>query len=347
MEEQIQNILNKSQEQQKVMTGMRPTGKMHLGHLVAVLKPYLELQELSALEDNLANPSFMIADIHSITTRNTKDDFKTAESRMLEFTKDLIASGVDPNKSIIYAQSTVPEHLEIGYLLSNLVSVGRLERNPTYKDWIQKLKSPTASLFLYPVLQAGDILANDGTIIPVGQDQLPHLEISREIARKVNDMAGYELFRVPNGLEMLNEVMLGTDGQKMGKSAGNTIDLGESDKSYQKKIRKMVTDPEKTESNSYVGHPEICSVYTYHRFFSQDLSRIKEECKQGSLLCGNCKKGLEATIAPYIESFRDRRANLSDDVVYDVLREGQKKTQEIASEKLDGLKSMMGIKYHF
>lgn len=347
MVEQIQNILNQSEQKQKVMTGMRPTGNMHLGHLVAVLKPYLELQELSVLEDKLTSPSFMIADIHSITTRNSKDDFKTAESRMVEFTKDLIASGVDPNKSIIYAQSTVSEHLEIGYLLSNLVSVGRLERNPTYKDWMQKLKSPTASLFLYPVLQAGDILANDGTIIPVGQDQLPHLEMSREISRKVNDMAGYELFRLPNGLEILNEVMLGVDGQKMGKSAGNAIDLGESNKSYQKKIRKMVTDPQKTETNSYMGHPDNCSVYTYHKFFSQNLDDIAENCKQGNLLCGYCKKDLETAVAPNIESFRENRASLTDDMIYDVLKEGQKKASDIALQKLDGLKSMMGIKYNF
>lgn len=238
MEKKIETLLQKTKGKQKVMTGMRPTGNMHLGHAVAVLNPYLKLQRLSSTNKRLEKPSFMVADIHSITTRNTEEDFKTAKSRLIEFTKDLIASGVDPKQSIIYAQSMVPEHLEIGYLLSNFVSVGRLERNPTYKDWVKKLKSPSASLFLYPILQAGDILANDGTIIPVGQDQLPHIEISREIARKVNSFAKCEIFRIPKGLEILNEVMIGTDGQKMGKSAGNTIDLGEADGSYQKKNKK-------------------------------------------------------------------------------------------------------------
>lgn len=346
MEEKIKKILKDAEGKQKVMTGMRPTGNMHLGHAVAVLKPYLKLQELSTLEDKLNQPSFMIADIHSITTRNTKDDFKTAESRLVEFTKDLIASGVNPEQSIIYAQSMVSEHLEIGYLLSNFVPVGRLERNPTYKDWTTKLKSPNASLFLYPVLQAGDILANDGTIIPVGQDQLPHIEMSREIAKKVNSLAEYELFRIPSGLEILNEVMIGTDGQKMGKSAGNTIDLGEADKSYQKKIRKMVTDPEKTEQNKYVGHPEICSVYSYHKFFTSNIKDIEKDCRTGNILCGSCKKTLENEISPYIENFREKRANLSNDFIYDVLKEGQRKISEVASVKLDQLKTMMGINYH-
>lgn len=347
MKTQIEEILDNSTGKQKVMTGMRPTGKMHLGHLVAVLKPFLELQRLSIVDDRLSPPSFMIADIHSMTTRNTAEDFKTAESRLVDFTKELIASGVDPSKSIIYAQSTVPEHLEISYLLSNLVPVGLLERNPTYKDWIAKLASPTAALFLYPVLQAGDILANDGTIIPVGRDQLPHLEISRKIARRVNELGDYELFRIPQGLEILNEVMLGTDGQKMGKSAGNTVDLGEEDKTYKKKIRGMVTDPQKTQDHGYIGHPNICSVYSYHRYFTSEISDIEKRCQEGNILCGDCKKVLDGNIAPYIEAFREKRVAITDRDAHEILREGQRRISRVAGEKLVGLKEIFGIRYSF
>ncbi len=341
----ITELLDKTEGKHRVMTGMRSTGKLHLGHLVAVLRPYLELQETSSSEDTLEKPSFMIADVHTMTTSNTKEDFKNAERRTLDFTKELLSAGIDPEKSTLYAQSTVPEHYEIGYLLTNFVTASRLERNPTLKDWKDKQKSPSASLFLYPVLQAGDILANDGTIVPVGRDQMPHLEISREIARKVNDVAGYDLFRVPQGLEILDGVLIGTDGKKMGKSFGNTIDLGEGDKSYAKKIRKMPTDPEKIESRGYVGNPESCSVYEYQKLFNDEASSIEKRCIEGDLLCGYCKSDLVKALNPTLETFRKKRESISDDRAYDVLRKGRDEVREIASEKLRELRDVVGINY--
>ncbi len=392
----------------RVLSGNRPTGKLHIGHLFGVLYNWRDLQDQYECY-------FEIADWHALTTHyeNTEE----LRKNILDMVIDWLSVGIDPKKAVIFVQSDVKDHAELHLLFSMLVSISRLLRNPTFKEYIAELRVKelshkgkktidaaalkAADYFIkemkkefseeklknkdyisilrakikehvekglfeslsrgegdelpyghlvnygflgYPVLQAADILIYRAHYVPIGEDQLPHLELTREIARKFNSLYG-EVFPVPEPLLAKFAKVPGTDGRKMSKSYDNMILISEPSDSLRKKIMSMFTDPEKIKLKD-PGHPDRCPVFAYQKIFNPDeAAQIKESCEKGGMGCVACKKMIAEKMDAYLEPFREKRAELEKqiDVVKDILREGGRKAAEVTAETMEMVREAMKL----
>ncbi len=287
-----------------VVSGMRPTGRLHLGHLHGALVNWVRLQDE-------AECFFFSADWHALTTSyHDTEIIKRSEREMFV---DWIAAGIDPKKATLFVQSEVKEHAELFLLLAMITPVGWLERSPSYKEMRENITDRDLALygFLgYPVLQTADIIMYKGTRVPVGVDQVPHLELAREIVRKFNSHYG-EVFPEPQPLLTASPKILGTDGRKMSKSYGNTIDLGESAESTAKKIMPMVTDPARKRRQD-PGNPDVCGIYYLHKVTStpDTVKWVDVNCRTAGIGCVDCKKKLLERLGPAQEEMRARREAL-------------------------------------
>ena len=319
----------------RVMSGMRPTGRLHLGHLVGALTNWAELSRT-------ADAYFEIADLHAYTTLYQNPD-EIRDSRE-EMVRDWLAAGVDPNTSTIYLQSGIPEISELHVLLSMVTPVSWLERTPTYKEQIDALGNDVATYgFLgYPLLQLCDIAIFRGEKVPVGRDQVAHLELGREIVRRFNRYYGDTLVE-PQPLLTEFPAVPGTDGRKMSKSYGNTVDIADDEETTTKKLRSMFTDPQKLRRND-PGRPEICPVYALHHI--ANISRtpwVAENCRSGALGCVDCKTELAEKLNLFLRPIRERRASFDDAAIRKIIAEGTEKARTVAARTLHDVKAAMKL----
>ncbi|WP_353684077.1 tryptophan--tRNA ligase [Thermodesulfovibrio sp. 3907-1M] len=323
----------------RVLSGMQPSGPLHLGNLIGALSNWVRLQDKYECY-------FFVADWHALTTGYGNP------SQIKEWTVDLlmnfIAAGLDPEKSTIFIQSQVPQHAELHIFLSMITPLGWLERVPTYKEKKEQIKDKdldTYGFLGYPVLQTADIIIYRAKYVPVGVDQVPHLEISREIARRFNYLYGKEFFPEPQALLTEFPKVPGTDGRKMSKSYGNAIYLSDDEKTVTEKIRTMVTDPARKRRTDK-GDPKKCPVFDLHKIFSteEEKREVIEGCSQASIGCIDCKKVLIKHVIDTLKPIWDKRQHLIDNpsVLIEIAREGSKKAKKVASETLKEMKEVIG-----
>lgn len=325
---------------ERVLSGMRPTGKLHIGHYFGALKNWVKLQDSY-------DCFYFIADWHALTTNYEKpEDIVSLRKEMLI---DWLSVGIDINRSTLFVQSKNIFHAELFLLLSMITPVSWLERCPTYKEMREEIKDKDLSNlgFLgYPVLQTADIIIYNAKYVPVGVDQLPHLEISREIVRRFHYLYNSNLFVEPEGL--LTEVpkLLGTDGRKMSKSYGNAILLSEDFSIIEKKIKTMKTDTNR-KLRTDKGNPEICPVFDYHKVFSskEEMEYICEGCTTAKIGCIDCKKILIKNVFNFLEPIQKRRKQFEKliDNPDDFLEKTQKKANEIAEEMVVKVRRILRI----
>lgn len=318
---------------------MRPTGPLHLGHLLGTLENWKALQAQHEC-------FFCVADWHALTT-SYEDTGRIKEySRVV--LADWLAAGIDPDRSTIFIQSHVPAHAVLHLLLSMIVPIPWLERNPTYKEMQEQLKEKdlhTYGFLGYPVLQAADIFMYKADYVPVGKDQLPHLELTREIARRFGS-----LYRpvFPEPKELLTEFakVLGTDGRKMSKSYGNTIDLSDAEPVVRQKLKTMVTDPARVKRTD-PGNPDVCPVFDFHKIFSRKpvIERVNRECRTAEIGCIDCKKLAADAMVERLKPIWDRRADLTAKPgrIEEIVREGDKRAAAEAQKTLEEVKEAMKI----
>ena len=331
---------------QTILTGIRPTGKLHLGHYFGATRNWVSLQ-------NDYRTFIEIADVQALT-----DNFHHPEKvreNVREITLDLLAAGIDPNKATIFIQSMIPEIAELTVFYSNLVTIARLHRNPTVKTEVKQKKelfgnqgeSITYGFLGYPVSQAADITAFHGELIPVGEDQLPLIEQCREIVRKFNSIYGESLIE-PEPLLSENARIKGLDGnEKMGKSLGNAIYLADSEEEVSKKIMAAVTDPNKIKKDD-PANPEVCMVYYYHKLVSQkNLNTICSECKKGSRGCVACKKELVQNMMEFSKPIQEKRHYYEErpELVDKILKDGTEVARKEARNTMRAVREKMQIDY--
>jgi tryptophanyl-tRNA synthetase len=321
-----------------ILSGMRPTGKLHLGHLVGALENWV------ALQHDYSN-YHLVADYHALTTNL---DSTGLYQNSLDMVIDWLAAGIDPVKSPMFRQSQVKQHTELHLILSMLITAARLERNPAVKDQVRELNIEHVSYghLGYPVLQAADILLYRGDLVPVGEDQVPHVEISREIARRFNNQYG-RVFPEPEPKLTKFARLPGLDGidRKMSKSAGNTILLSDDPAEIQRKMRTAVTDPQKVRKND-PGRPEICLVYSYHRKFNAAAApEIDAGCRSGALGCVDCKNRISGVIATGLASFREKRAHYEShpEEIRALLDDGEQRARARAEETMRDVRAAMKL----
>ena len=329
-----------------ILTGIRPTGNLHFGHLFGAVENwiklqdeynfYLEIADVQALTDNFNNPEKVRKNVYELTT-------------------DLLSCGIDPNKVNIFIQSKIPEIAELTIYYSNLVTMARLYRNPTVKTEIAQKKalfggegeSVTYGFVGYPVSQAADITALKGDLIPVGEDQLPLIEQCREIVRKFNSIYG-DTFKEPESLLSKTPRIKGLDGnEKMGKSLGNAIYLVDDEETISKKIMGAVTDPDKIHKDD-PANPDKCMVYYYHKLIKNDnLETVCSECKAGTRGCVACKRELITKINEFLSDFRDKKKyyNEHPEEVENILKQGTKEAKAKAEETMTEVKRAIKINY--
>lgn len=329
-------------EQKIVLSGMRSTGKIHLGNYFGALKNWVELQDRYRCY-------YFAADWHALTS-DYADPSQIAQNTV-EMVIDWISAGLDPERSTIFIQSMVPDHAELHLLLSMLTPLGWLERVPTYKEQIQQIENKDLSTygFLgYPVLQTVDIAIYRAHFVPVGEDQASHLEISREIVRRFNYLYGAEVFPEPQALFTPTAKVPGIDGRKMSKSYGNAINLSDSPEVILQKCKQMFTDPQRLK-RSDPGRPEVCNLYDFHKLVSppEVQERVARECRAAQIGCVDDKKLLAQILTDYLEPMRRRRAELERDrdTVFDILLEGSRKARERTAETMEMVRSAMGLDY--
>lgn len=321
----------------RILSGMRPTGKLHIGHYVGALENWVSLQ------DEYQN-YHLIADYHVLTTKlDTEDIYRDSIDMLI----DWLASGLDPKKSPMFRQSKIKEHTELNLIFGMLITVNRLERNPTLKDQMRDLNIENVIYghLGYPVLQAADILLYKGDAVPVGEDQVPHIEISREIARKFNNQYG-KVFPEPEPLLTKFARLPGLDGNaKMSKSLNNTILLSDSPEAIKTKLKKAVTDPHKVKKGD-PGNPEICLVFSYHKKFNaQEIPEINTGCRSGALGCFDCKMNCVSKISDFLEPIREKRKYYEErpNEVKDILLDGEKRAKATAQETMAEVREKMKL----
>jgi tryptophanyl-tRNA synthetase len=352
-----------------VFSGMRPTGRLHIGNYWGALKNWVDLQAKYPC-------IFSVADWHMLTTGY--DDTSKLQDNIREMVLDWLAAGVDTEKAIVFKQSDVTEHAELALLFGMVTPLGQLENNPTWKEQLQELAKTKLSKAMeegggekvavaeapvdqsartfgflgYPVLQAADILLYHGTKVPVGQDQLPHLELSREIARKFNHYYG-QVFAEPQPLLTPTPKVPGADGRKMSKSYGNTVDIFETKDSLSKKVMAMYTDPTRKKATD-PGHPEPCdanppgcTVFALHKLYADAafVAERKKVCEAGQIGCVACKKDLLAEMDKPFADFRERREKYAADpkLVNQVLKDGAEKARKIAQKTMTEVRRAMRL----
>ncbi len=314
----------------KVVSDMRTTGKLHLGHLLGAINNWVALQKDYKC-------IFSIADWHALMSEY--ENSKGLRGYGIDMALDWMACGIDPQKAILYRQSDVPQHLELQMFLSCLTPLGWLERNPTYKEQLREVTSrdlQTYAFLGYPVLQAADILLYNADAVPIGEDQLPHLELCREIARRFNSMYKCEVFTDCRAILTETPRLLGTDNRKMSKSYGNTINLSDSEKEVQAKVVSMVTDPRRIRMSD-LGHPEECNVYSYYKVFApQEAAECYQWCSKALKGCVDCKKNLSTHINKALAPIREKRAQLENDKgkVEEILKHGAEQAGVVARQTM-------------
>jgi len=324
----------------RVLSGMQPSGLMHLGNHLGALENWKSLQDQYECY-------FFVADWHALST-NYADT-----SRIREFSRELLidwlAAGIDPKQSTVFIQSRIPEHAVLHLLLSMMTPISWLERNPTYKEKQEEIKEKDLSTygFLgYPVLQAADILLYKPDFVPVGKDQLPHLELTRELARRFNDLYKAQVFPEPKEHLTKFPKVMGTDGRKMSKSYGNTINLSDPEPVVRQKLKTMVTDPARVRRND-PGNPDICPVYDFHKIYSPQAvqEQINKDCRTATIGCIDCKKLVADRIVERMTPVWDARGRLSKDPAYlnDIVTEGSNKAGEVAKATLHDVNEAMKI----
>lgn len=324
-----------------IMSGMRPTGKLHLGNYFGALENWVKLQ-------NEYKSFHAIVDWHALTTGY--EDTSTLQQNNMDVALDWLGAGLDPEKCTIYIQSDVKEIAELFLLLAMVTPISWLERCPTYKDQLKQLEGKNIANygFLgYPCLQAADILIFKAKYVPVGEDQIPHLELSREIARRFNSIYG-DTFLEPKPLLTEAKVLPGLDGRKMSKSYKNSIYLSDTPEDIQKKVATMITDPKRIRRDD-LGNPEICSAYALHKVFTKpaDLEDTEKQCRSGTIGCVECKKNLAKNLSDFLEPIRLKREELAarPDIVKDILGEGAKKARSAAKETLREVRDKMNLNF--
>ncbi len=322
-----------------MMSGMKASGALHLGNWMGALSNWVRLQQDY-------DCFFMVADWHALTTgyHHTSD----LPRRISAMVVDWLAAGLDPERAVIFVQSSVPLHAELSLLLGMVTPLGWLERVPSYKEILRELEQRdihTYGFLGYPVLQSADILLYRASAVPVGQDQVPHVEMTREVARRFNGLYGPVLTE-PDALLTESKVLPGLDGRKMSKSYGNTISLGESNQETVAKIRSMVTDPARVRRHD-PGHPEICPVFGLHRVFSADsrVSNIETGCRAGTLGCVDCKAELASTLTAVLEPIRSARQSWVDhpERVDEILEQGARRAQEAGRHTMEAVRDAMHL----
>ena len=321
----------------RILSGMRPTGKLHLGNYVGALQNWVKLQ------DEYEN-FFFIANWHALTTNL---DTSVLRDLTLDMVMDWLSAGINPEKSPIFVQSDVRAHAELHLLFSMLVSTARLERNPTLQEQVRDLNSENISYghLGYPVLQSADILIYRANMVPVGEDQMANVEITREIARKFNSTYG-DVFPIPETKLTSFPRLPGLDGKKMSKSIGNTVLMSDSEEEINKKVRKAITDPQKVRRDD-PGHPDVCNVFTYHLVFNPtETDEIRKECESGALGCVDCKNNCTTKIANYFEPMREKRVEYekSPQTVLDILDDGAKRAKVEAEKTMALVRETMRLR---
>ncbi|MCX7956609.1 MAG: tryptophan--tRNA ligase [Endomicrobia bacterium] len=319
-----------------ILSGMRPTGKLHIGHYAGVLRNWIELQdEYYCL--------FMVADLHALTTEYA--DTKEIKQSTYEVVADWLSCGINSEKAVVFCQSDVPEHSELHLILSMLTPLGWLYSCPTYKEQLkeQSLKDLKTYGFLgYPVLQAADILLYKSQYVPVGKDQIPHIELTRQIARRFNSLYG-NCFPEPKELLTETPYIPGIDGRKMSKSYNNCIYLTDTQEEIEKKVLQMFTDPKKVHKND-PGNPTNCVVLAFHKVFNKEEAEgIEKLCREGKLGCVEDKKNLSKILYSILEPIRKEREKYTTQKIEEVLLKGKIKAQEVAKITISEVKNLIGL----
>jgi len=322
----------------RILSGMRPTGQMHIGHLLGALNNWVRLQdEYESL--------FMVADWHALMSEY--EDPKEIQNNIIEMVADWIGCELDPERCTIFVQSRVPEHLELYMILSDITPLSWLERCPTYKEQLREMKSrnlTTYGFLGYPVLQAADILLYKADTVPVGEDQLAHLELTREITRRFNNL--YKKILVePHPLLTKTPRILGLDTRKMSKSYGNYIALKDDLAAIKKKVGSMITDPQRIKKTDK-GRPDLCNVYSYYGIFNKPMTEeARDWCSNAKKGCTECKAILADSLIDYLKDVRKRRWELAGDKkkIVKMLKEGSEKARGIASETIKEVKKAAGM----
>ena len=321
------------QERTRILSGMRPTGRFHVGNYLGAAKNWVELQDRYEC-------FYFVADYHALTT---EPDGHKAEDKVFDLTADLIAVGIDPNRSTLYLQSKVPEVAELFLLLDMVTPLSWVQRVPTFKEMAKKHPdNVNLGLFSYPILQGADILMVKGTGVPVGKDQLAHLELVREVARRFNRTYA-PVFPEPRALLTETPLVKGTDGkQRMSKSVGNIVGVTDDPEVIRKQVHSMVTDTKRI-YKSQPGHPRLCNVCAFYQFFFSDWEHYWELCRKAEIGCNDKKKILADRLIEVFRPFRERRAELNPDLVDEILEEGSAKAREVARATLREARAAVGL----
>jgi tryptophanyl-tRNA synthetase len=322
----------------RVLSGMRPTGKLHLGNYLGALDNWVRLQETH-------DCFFFVANWHALTTG--AENVGEIPANTLDMIADWLGAGLDPERCTMFIQSLVPEHAELHLLFSMITPLGWLERVPTYKEMVEQLglESPSYGLLGYPLLQAADILMYKPRWVPVGVDQVPHIELTREVARRFNATFG-EVFPEPHA--KLTEIpkVPGTDGRKMSKSYGNAIYLSDPPDLIQQKVRPMMTDPAR-KRRSDPGNPEVCPVFDLHKIFTSEGDRewAAAGCRSASIGCLDCKGKLLEHMVPALGPIRERRQQFAEkpDLIVDILREGSTRARRVAESTMEAVRRVVTL----
>ncbi|OQB09459.1 MAG: Tryptophan--tRNA ligase [Candidatus Omnitrophica bacterium ADurb.Bin205] len=313
-----------------ILSGMRPTGKLHLGHLAGALDNWVRLQKEYRC-------FFMVADWHALMSEY--EDTSLLSENIIDNVIDWLSVGIDPKESVIFIQSKVPEHLNLHMIFSCLTPLGILERCPTYKEQLREVRTRdlnTYGFLGYPVLQAADILLYKADKVPVGRDQLPHLELTREIARLFNNLYKKDIFPYPDAILTQTPKLLGLDGRKMSKSYANTINLSDSSQAIAKKVSVMFTDPRRIKLSDQ-GHPDSCNVFSYYTTFIPEMKdEVCNWCLSAKKGCTDCKKILAENIIDKISPIQIKRAKLCKEIgeVKKIIAEGNNLAQSLAAKTM-------------
>lgn len=323
----------------RVLSGMQPSGLMHLGNLLGALENWKSLQAQYECY-------FFVADWHAMST-NYADT-----GRIKEFTQELLidwlSAGIDPERATVFVQSSIPEHAILHLLFSMIVPIPWLERNPTYKEKQEEIKEKDLSTygFLgYPVLQAADILLYKPDIVPVGKDQLPHLELTREIGRRFNNLYS-PVFPEPKAHLTQFPKVMGTDGRKMSKSYGNTINLSDTEPVVRQKLKNMVTDPARVRRTDK-GNPDVCPVFDFHKIYSSSdvVKQVNQDCRTAAIGCIDCKRQVADAMVERYRPMWDKRATILQhpEQTQEMVEEGRKRASHVAQETMQEVKTAMKI----
>ena len=332
-----------SKDRKRVLSGMRPTGKLHLGNYVGALENWVGMQDEYECY-------FCVVDWHALTT-DYADTSKVKENS-LEVVFDWLAAGLDPERSVIFMQSHVPAHAELHLLLSMITPLGWLERVPTYKEQRENIKDKdlgTYGFLGYPLLMASDILVYKGNTVPVGEDQVAHVEITREIARRFNGFYG-EVFPEPQALLTPAKKLPGTDGRKMSKSYGNTIQLADPEPVVRQKLKTMVTDPARVRRTDK-GNPDVCPVGDLHKIFSSEetMAKVNEGCRSAGIGCIECKGWAADALVQLLNPMQEKRKEYEENprLAWDILEAGSERARQKAGETMRDVRAAMGMSLEY